>query len=172
MTRVFSRLQHAKVVSYCNLASSEQSKCKGKRHGLHPRKDLAPWHVRQHLLLRNQYGVLCMCLSKPQVFDMILLITSIFAILLLVYLWHASRALYYPGPEAATLTSQPWSKDEILQAYKKTENSRDTTPLLPRKQRRRYIIVGGSGSFTTVSSSPLSCKNFAHVGRLMPSILD
>ena len=66
-------------------------------------------------------------------------------VLLATYLWHASRALYYPGPEAAKMASPLWTRDEILQAYEKAERSpRDITPL-PQKQGRRYIIVGGSG---------------------------
>lgn len=75
-----------------------------------------------------------------------LTITSII-VLLLLGLWHSSRALYWPPKEAKDLATPRWTREQILEAYRKTEGPvPSATNLLPKRQGRRYIIVGGSGT--------------------------
>jgi len=67
--------------------------------------------------------------------------------LLLAYLWHANRAISTAPAEATELAQKPWTKDEIREAYRKTQTSpTDVKPYLFSKKNRRYIVTGGSGT--------------------------
>ena len=66
--------------------------------------------------------------------------------LLIVYLWHVNRGMSGAPPDALRLTGQPWTPDDIRKAYEKVQTSpTDVSKVLPPKQGRRYIVIGGSG---------------------------
>jgi nucleoside-diphosphate-sugar epimerase len=77
---------------------------------------------------------------------MFLLITSVVAILLFLYLRHVERGLQSFPEEVEKLSPHRWSDAEIKQTYERlTREPIQFTSHLPPKQNRRYVIVGGSG---------------------------
>ncbi|KAF7597518.1 hypothetical protein BBP40_003765 [Aspergillus hancockii] len=67
-------------------------------------------------------------------------------IAVLAYLYHVNRRLLTIPEEAQRLSPHRWTVNEIKSAYEKAVNSPvDVAKSIPPKQRRRYIVVGGSG---------------------------
>jgi hypothetical protein len=75
-------------------------------------------------------------------------------VLLLVYLWLANRAMTKQYPEAYQHIQIAWTDTEMKKVYDEAqEGPVDVKPFLPPKQdRRRYIVLGGSGTFSTPES--------------------
>lgn len=65
------------------------------------------------------------------------------------YMWRVNSAMKVVPEEAQKLSPHRWTVDEIKAAYKKSlETPIDVTKSLPPKQSRRYVIVGGTGTYT------------------------
>jgi hypothetical protein len=65
-----------------------------------------------------------------------------------LYLYHVNAAMKRVPDEAHKSSPHRWTVDEVKEAYKKVlENPIDITDSLPPKQSRRYIVVGGSGTW-------------------------
>lgn len=79
-----------------------------------------------------------------------LLIILVACIVVLLYLYHVNHAILAVPEEARRLSPHRWTVDEVKAAYEKALNSPiDVAKSLPPKQSRRYIVVGGSGTFQT-----------------------
>lgn len=69
-----------------------------------------------------------------------------------LYVNHVNSAMKRVPPEAQQASPHRWTVDEVKEAYKKSiENPVDTTKSVPPKQSRRYVVVGGSGTFSLSS---------------------
>lgn len=69
-----------------------------------------------------------------------------FAVVLLVYLWKCDRDISTTSPELEKFAQKSWTKEQLLEAYKKAEQDPiDVRKFLPPKLGRRYIVTGGSG---------------------------
>jgi hypothetical protein len=78
---------------------------------------------------------------------MISLIASL-AGLVALYMWRVNAAMKVVPEEAQKLSPHRWTLEEIKAAYKKNlEAPIDVTKSLPPKQSRRYVIVGGTGTY-------------------------
>lgn len=76
----------------------------------------------------------------------VLLYIAGFVVALVAYLWQCDRAISTTHPEAAKLVQKRWTKEQVLEAYKKAESDPiDVRKFLPPKLGRRYIVTGGSG---------------------------
>lgn len=76
----------------------------------------------------------------------VILGASIALTILILYLYHADRAISTAPPEATRLSQRPWTTEQMRDAYKKAQESpTDVRPFLFSRQDRRYIVVGGSG---------------------------
>lgn len=76
------------------------------------------------------------------------LITTGLAGLGALYMWHVNSAMKVVPEEAQKLSPHRWTVEEIKAAYKKSlETPIDVTKSLPPKQSRRYVIVGGTGTY-------------------------
>lgn len=65
------------------------------------------------------------------------------------YMWRVNSAMKVVPEEAQKLSPHRWTDEEIKAAYKKNlETPIDVTKSLPPKQSRRYVIVGGTGTYT------------------------
>ena len=68
--------------------------------------------------------------------------TGIFA-----YLWLANYAMTQSLPGAMNHAQKPWTEEEMREAYEEAQKSPiDVRPFLPPRKKRRYIVVGGSGT--------------------------
>lgn len=66
--------------------------------------------------------------------------------LIALYLYHVNRAMKIVPEEVHRLSPHRWTADEIKAAYQESiESPIDVSKVLPPKQSRRYVIVGGSG---------------------------
>jgi len=64
-----------------------------------------------------------------------------------LYLNHVNSAMKRVPEEAHKASPHRWTVDEIEAAYKKSlESPVDTAKNLPPRRRRRYVVVGGSGT--------------------------
>lgn len=65
-----------------------------------------------------------------------------------LYLYHVNSAMKRVPDEARKLSPRRWTVDDVKAAYTKAlDNPIDITDSLPPKQSRRYIVVGGSGTW-------------------------
>lgn len=72
-----------------------------------------------------------------------------------LYLLHVNSVMKTVPPEAKEASPRRWTVDEIKDAYKKAiENPVDVNKSIPPKQTRRYVVVGGSGTFCMTYSKP------------------
>lgn len=66
-----------------------------------------------------------------------------------LYLCHINAAMKRVPEEARKSSPHRWTIDEIKAAFKDSlENPVDVLKSLPPKQSRRYVVVGGSGTFS------------------------
>lgn len=66
--------------------------------------------------------------------------------LVVLYLYHANRAISTAPDEITRLTQKPWTAEQRRDAYKKAQTSpTDVRQFLFGKKDRRYVVVGGSG---------------------------
>lgn len=71
-----------------------------------------------------------------------------------LYLRHVNTAMKTTPEEALNLSPHRWTVDEVKAAYQKaSETPVDVTRSLPPKQTRRYIVVGGSGTFLPMTQA-------------------
>lgn len=79
---------------------------------------------------------------------MILIVAAVLALTLALYLYHVNRGMTLVPDEALRFSPHCWTADEVKKAYERNIQSPvDVTKHLSPKQNRRYIIVGGSGSY-------------------------
>ena len=86
--------------------------------------------------------------------DNLFLFVALTAILLLVlYLVRLNQLLLGTPDEIKKIASERWTKDVILDTYRRLEDKPITTTSysqqIPPKLERRYIVTGGSGEFHT-----------------------
>ncbi|KAK5061549.1 hypothetical protein LTR84_008093 [Exophiala bonariae] len=71
------------------------------------------------------------------------------------WLYRLNRNITSIPPEALQLSGEPWTNDDIRNAWNKFERvEHDFTKYLPPKQNRRYVVFGGSGSSPNSSPHP------------------
>lgn len=69
-----------------------------------------------------------------------------FFLLLVLYLFHAQRAMEKVPAEVLNISPHRWLEKEIKDTYKRLQaDPIDFTGRLPPKLDRRYVVVGGSG---------------------------
>ena len=72
-----------------------------------------------------------------------------------LYLRHINSVMKTVPPEAEKASPHRWTVDEVKKAYQKAiENPVDVNKSIPPKQSRRYVVVGGSGTFCMTYSKP------------------
>ena len=76
-------------------------------------------------------------------------------VLLLAYLARLNQLLLGVPDEIKKLTPTRWTKDLVVETYRRLEAQPITTSSyakrIPPRLERRYIVTGGSGEFTSVS---------------------
>ncbi|KAK8254144.1 hypothetical protein IWZ00DRAFT_487518 [Phyllosticta capitalensis] len=78
---------------------------------------------------------------------------TVVGLVVCLYLWHVNRGLGGSPQVVDRVAVKPWTEKELREAYHKLrEHPIDVTPHLPPKQQRRYIVTGGTGTY---SYSPL-----------------
>ncbi|KAK8195471.1 hypothetical protein HDK77DRAFT_471823 [Phyllosticta capitalensis] len=66
-----------------------------------------------------------------------------------LYLWHVNRGLGGSPQVVDRVAVKPWTEKELREAYDKLrQHPIDVTPHLPPKQQRRYIVTGGTGTYS------------------------
>lgn len=71
---------------------------------------------------------------------------AVIAVLLLLYLYRLNQLWTSIPQEALEFSPHRWTDDEITTTYERVcKEPIDFKKVLPRKQERRYIVVGGSG---------------------------
>jgi len=71
---------------------------------------------------------------------------SLFFTLIVVYLIHLNTKMSGTPEEALTISPNRWTVDEIRETHQRiSEKPIDSTPHLPPKLGRRYIVTGSSG---------------------------
>jgi hypothetical protein len=77
-----------------------------------------------------------------------LIIISTSFVLIVLYLIQLNTKMSGTPEEALKISPHRWTIDEIHETYKQiSENPIDSTPHLPPKLGRRYIITGSSGKY-------------------------
>ena len=78
-------------------------------------------------------------------FEMAVAILIISCLAIIIYAYHANNALKTVPPEIRRL-SQGWTREQILEASRTARTAEEISrSRLSPKQKRRYIVVGGSG---------------------------
>ena len=75
-------------------------------------------------------------------------ITALCALVVLLtgYLYRVNKVLDSRHPAWAKFCSQPWTREDMWEAYEKCKtNPTSLKEHLPPKLSRRYIVFGGSG---------------------------
>lgn len=64
------------------------------------------------------------------------------------YLWKLNKTLLTTPDEIKKVFPKRWTDEQIEEAYKNVRSAEEVSrPHLRAKKGRRYIVVGGSGSF-------------------------
>lgn len=65
-----------------------------------------------------------------------------------LYLYHVNRAMKQIPEEFHKSASNRWTTEKIREAFQKSlEKPVDVSKSIPPKQSRRYVVVGGAGTF-------------------------
>lgn len=95
---------------------------------------------------------------------MYLLLGSVSAVLLILYLYIVNRAMTSVPEEVRRLSPHRWTEKEIRETYDRIKRSPvDVISQVPPKLERRYVVVGGSGesySLHSDESNPFVTCNF------------
>ncbi|RYO91088.1 hypothetical protein DL766_003348 [Monosporascus sp. MC13-8B] len=74
------------------------------------------------------------------------LVIIVFLVIFFLYLYHINYAMSGTPEEALKVSPDRWTEKEMRKTYRRiSDHPIDFTKHLPRKQERRYTVVGGSG---------------------------
>lgn len=72
---------------------------------------------------------------------------------IVAYLWLVNEAITTVPDEVLKISPHRWTEEEMKETCERVEkNPIDFAPHLPPKLDRRYVVVGGSGTFSSSST--------------------